>query len=115
MQEHSEGEDVYNSYLYDNLFDREINLEGISRVASWLMPLLLVLFGLKFGVSIKLLLVQFFVLVLAAFSWIGVVFWSDKLLWPAYISAFCLLTLFCIVLVEAFVTIRALRITKLTS
>ncbi len=99
---------MVNQYIFNDAFDSE----SVIAVISWVLPFLLVLLGLKFGVGIKLLAAQVGAIFFSAFSGLGVIIWSHHLLWPAYLAAVAMLIYLLVIVIELGLLFRAWRLAK---
>ena len=112
VPEDFEGEPpLTNNYLYDENLISD-SYDSLFSVITWIFPFLIVLLGLKLGVSIKLALLQIVAVLFAAFTWFGAIVLSGKILLAGYIAAVCIVTLFLIALVEFWWGFKKWRLTN---
>ena len=108
-----------NAPLINNyIFHKNIVIDesgSIFRLFTWVLPFMLILFAFKFGISIKLSILQLASVFFAGVTWLGIVIMSHVLLWPAYLAAICIILLFILALIEFWCSIKKWRLTKCSS
>lgn len=113
-ENHKEPAPLINNYIFGEEFDA-VDMDGIFRIFTWVIPAVLAFLALKFGISIKLSLAQLISSVLAGLVLWGAIFMSPKILWAAYAAGLAIIVLLFLSLAELWLSVPRLRLTKQSS